>query len=718
MLPLPAVSLDERRSQWSPRALATAGALALLAPLLFPLATGRIFTRDDLASLHLPFRYLYQQSLIAGEFLLWTPAYHAGYFLHGAGEAGMAHPLHLLLYRGLPLGAAFNLEIISSYLFLFTGMYLLWRALALSSAAAIVGAMLAAFSGFTVFNLMHVNHIATLAHAPWLLLACHGVLSGNRPARSFALAAMVTGSQVLTGNPQYMWMTLLAVLGLLAWMWPSDRSLRAIAALAVAALLGVMIGAVQLLPSMEFFNDSARAAMSREMALSFSLPPLNLVQLWTPFTFQYRAYAPGADQLPHEFVVYNGAFCTAALAWIAMRWSALPHRRLAAGLIVFAIVSLVLAFGRYGGVYPLLVNLPLLNGLRGSSRHIVLTQFAMSGLAAIAFEDIASVLRERAPINQRHWPLAIPVLLAIATVAIGWSLNGSAFAELHQMRFAALPRAALSTLPLIAVLALLHFAAQGRSWALPLLVAITVADLGFWGYAYAYRWGPLQSIEELASEAQVPPDARAGDVIPPVPGGRDYLAILRGLRLTAGYTGLYPRSTLDFSTPVVERLAGLTWRGDGDRWTRVDDTLPRARMIAQARASTSIAADLATIDVAQVALVADATALSGDAGQSIIRVDRPGHLEIDTTSNGRQLLVLTERFHGAWRATVDGSAVTPTAVDADFLGVAVDAGSHHVALKFLPDSFTRGLWITFAGLILTLITSMAIARGSWLARTM
>jgi len=279
----------------------------LLAPLLYPVATGRLLTYDDLAALHLPFRYLYQASLLNGEFLLWTPAYHAGFFLHGAGEAGMAHPLHLALYAWLPLGVAFNLEIIASYLFLLAGMYWLWRSVGLSTEAALVGAMLSAFSSFTIYNLMHVNHIATLAHAPWLLVACYGVITGTRPAASFALAALVTGSQLLTGNPQYMWITLVAATCWCAWHWSSHRRISSIAALGLAAVLGLLIGAIQLLPSIEFFNESLRAAWSREQAMSFSLSPVNLVQLWAPFAFQFRVFAPLEDQQPHEFIVYNGA---------------------------------------------------------------------------------------------------------------------------------------------------------------------------------------------------------------------------------------------------------------------------------------------------------------------------------------------------------------------------------------------------------------------------
>ena len=73
--------------------------VALFIPLLFPLLTGRVFTRDDLVALHLPFRYLYREALLSGSSFLWTSAYHSGFYLHGEGEAGMAHPLHLLLYQ-------------------------------------------------------------------------------------------------------------------------------------------------------------------------------------------------------------------------------------------------------------------------------------------------------------------------------------------------------------------------------------------------------------------------------------------------------------------------------------------------------------------------------------------------------------------------------------------------------------------------------------------
>jgi hypothetical protein len=86
---------------------------ALFLPLLFPLVTGRVFTRDDMAALHLPFRYLYREALRAGDRFVDAGA-PLGLLSARGRRSGMAHPLHLLLYRLLPLGVAFNLEIVSN----------------------------------------------------------------------------------------------------------------------------------------------------------------------------------------------------------------------------------------------------------------------------------------------------------------------------------------------------------------------------------------------------------------------------------------------------------------------------------------------------------------------------------------------------------------------------------------------------------------------------
>src|SRR5262245_32616615 len=132
--------------------LIAACSAALLAPLLVPLFSGRVFVGNDLSWFQLPMRHLYAQALNSGDTVLWTPSIFAGFYLHGEGQIGAFHPFHQLLYRFVALRPAFDIELIANYLAAFGGTFWFFRRLELSRAAALFGAMLFAFSGF---NLLH-----------------------------------------------------------------------------------------------------------------------------------------------------------------------------------------------------------------------------------------------------------------------------------------------------------------------------------------------------------------------------------------------------------------------------------------------------------------------------------------------------------------------------------------------------------------------------------
>jgi uncharacterized membrane protein YfhO len=88
--------------------------------------------------------------------------------------------------------------------------------------------------------------------------------------------------------------------------------------------------------------------------------------------------------------------------------------------------------------------------------------------------------------------------------------------------------------------------------------------------------------------------------------------------------------------------------------------------------------------------------------------DRPGSITVETAAAGRQLVVLSERFHAGWRATQDGRERTTTPVYGDYLGCVVDSGGHRVVLTFAPDSARHGLQVTLAGLVLTGVATMLL----------
>src|SRR5436190_1261741 len=89
--------------------------LVLLFAMAVPFFAGLVYTHDDLGEFHLPTRDFYARQLQAGEAFDWMPSLYSGFYLTGEGQVGSYHPLHWLLYRSLPLGAAFDLELLLNY---------------------------------------------------------------------------------------------------------------------------------------------------------------------------------------------------------------------------------------------------------------------------------------------------------------------------------------------------------------------------------------------------------------------------------------------------------------------------------------------------------------------------------------------------------------------------------------------------------------------------
>ena len=193
-------------------------AIGLLLTLAGPFLAGRVYTADDLGAFHLPMRAFYADCLAHGEAFDWSPQMYGGFYLTGEGQIGGYHPLHLLLYRCLPLPIAFDLECLLSYPFMLLGMYLLLRRWDIRRDAALFGSLAFTFSGFALLHFVHVNGVAVVAHIPWLLLAIHATLFGTSRKRWLTCGigiALLTASQLLLGYPQYVWLSMLVELGYL-----------------------------------------------------------------------------------------------------------------------------------------------------------------------------------------------------------------------------------------------------------------------------------------------------------------------------------------------------------------------------------------------------------------------------------------------------------------------------------------------------------------------
>jgi hypothetical protein len=477
-----------------------------------------------------------------------------------------------------------------------------------------------------------------------------------------------------------------------------------------AKLLGLGMGAVQLLPSFDYLQYTVRAETNEAFRATYSLPPANLLQLVAPYLYREGYFrAAGEPANAHEFAAYAGA-ATLVLALFGLaRGAASRERRgLVLGLGAALVLGLDLALGKYGLLYGLQLKLPVLGLFRAPARNLLVAHLALAGLAAVGFDALRAARGAAAPLPWRRlWPLGLGVLaatLAALAMALARAGPGAGSAFALQGHGAAWLGAGLLLVAGAAALAAL--AARGARLALVALVLLAAADLAVYGLRYAWSQPPLPWTALRARPAALPP---------PVPGTRihggftDFAArtpngfALRGYHLVNGYAGAARLEHLDYRTLPALRMAGVVWLWRNDleppRAEPLEGALPRARLVTRAVVTPRPRAALRGIDPATTALVFDPVQLAGGApGRARILVDEPGHVVVRTETPGAQLLVLAEKHLPDWRVAVDGRAARLLAVYGDFMGAIVPEGRHEVVFRFDPPALRTGRRVSLASL--------------------
>lgn len=753
-------------------------ALILLAALAAPFFAGDVYLGSDLGDFHLPARAFYAEQLARGESFDWMPSIFSGFYLTGEGQAGVYHPVHQLLYRILPLRAALGWEYLCSYPLMLAGMFFFLRRRLRRRDAAMIGSLVFTFSSSSLLHFVHPNAVAAAAHIPWLLGMIDIILvdaNRRRVASAQMALALLTGSLLLLGCPQYFWFSLLVETGYTVFLVitrmyaPRDgcetmptcqacigcrRSSSSY--VIVAKGLGMLLGALQLLPTLDALLGSTRQATdATELALG-ALHPLNLIQLVAPYLPVDRVFGGNV----REFGLYAGAAPLMLALWVVVRRKQLGTLRpLAVAAGGLAIVALLLAMGNYGLIERLHHLLPGGGWFRFSCRYTVLFHFAVAVLAAIGFVLLEREARERqkfqrylVPAGETHRAAALwkqyeaigaVILISTAVAVAGLILRQTAVV-------ASVPRVLVGPLLTITAGLLLIAASQGIRGALAAMILFSAADLGYYGLSYTLA-DPTAHPENLVALAVTPPSptdplrgcpALAASptrvFAPPAYSNLSDSRIgnqmtLAGWRRTDGYAELEPRRQLNYFSLPALRVSSTQWvrrspstsaiEGLKPRrrhtpcaelphtpcadyvedWLEVPDPLPRVRLVTKVVASDNAVCDIERIDVARVALCDFSLALPpGKPGEAMIAQERPGHLAVNVRCSSPQMLVIAESFHEGWRCAVDGVPRRLYRINGDFMGCLVEPGNAEAVLDFRPESLHRGYLASLAGFALML----------------
>jgi hypothetical protein len=489
----------------------------------------------------------------------------------------------------------------------------------------------------------------------------------------------------------------------------------------LAKLAGLMLAGVQLLPTIEALGRAARRSAGAAFTDSGSLYPLNLVQLIAPYLFVHRVFG----QNTHELTVYLGAvpLMLALWVWIDRRNLDL-WRKPAAAAAVLAFAGLLLAFGAYGQVYRLQRWLPLVGSFRFPCRYTLLFSLAMAVLAAIGLV----LLRRRQSRGEkialgRTVPLWSVAGLSLLSAIVGLTMRDRSY-------FAGPGWILVGPILMAGAALLVTLAARGSRFAMAAMMLLTAADLGYYGLSDG-AYAQAKSLRQFLAGVARPPTRFDGRVVldlvrfdESLPHAGDEITMLDYSRAD-GYAGLAPAKQLDDRQVAALRVAWVAWvkRNESTagivgldpqptepRWLAVPGPLARVRLVAQARTSRDPAHDITAISPETTALVESPLTLPpGSPGDATLVNDRPGRIEVHVDCPASRLLLISESYHPGWQATIDGRPERLLRVNGDFLGCVVPGGKHEVCLAFRPASLRWGLFLSCAGLLLTLLVA-AVAR--------
>lgn len=392
--------------------------LGFLAPVLLSPAD-EVIASPDIGGYFLHIHDYIRAEFLSGRLPLWDPYNCAGMPFAANPQCTVFYPPSWL-YLLMPVPEAHK-WMVATHLFLAaTTMYLFLRRVGLQRGIAVAACLPWIFGSYAMANVA-VGHLTMLFTAAWLplvLYCAHRALSGDG-MRWFFWAGMVLGVQLLAGEPQNSYYTLLLLIlyAFVMTLWPEDgtvdarqgaaisqssqsrgmpagrrawtRWTRLAGGLALAGTVAATISAIQLLPTLELLIHSDRSGNTYDFAANRSLPPASLIGLIVPWSTDLRGLQtivygrPVYADLNWEFACYAGIL-TLVLAALSLRVRGKPALRVA---WIAMPLSLLFMLGGHTPLYRVLLTiLPGLNLFRIPARAEVIALWAIAVMAGFGLQ--------------------------------------------------------------------------------------------------------------------------------------------------------------------------------------------------------------------------------------------------------------------------------------------------------------------------------------------
>jgi hypothetical protein len=700
----------------------------------------------DAAFIFQPWQLHAGAEIAAGRWPLWNPFAFAGAPFFANPQSALLFPLTL---TAVVLPAALALTLASLMKLVVAGLAAYWcfRTLGIASRAALFGALV--YQGSAVLSVwLEWSYGNAIAVLPLLFGAVERLRTrpGLRPVAWLALAVML---EVVAGYPQ---LAALGVVVAVAWAIVRGagdaRSIDYLGRLSLGLALGAALAAVQVLPFVEYLEQSSVLFYRRQWTPIVTPPARTAIALLMPWYYG----APGSPAYWGYSNFNEIAASVGLLPWLLVPVAAIlgwrrPGTRFFLALAAFALAG----FYRLPLLGDVLTRVPF-----ASQRVLPFLALALAALSAIALDALGaapSARRRRSAIVMLG---AGVVLIWIAFAAVvddaGWLV-----------RHAVAPPVGLQLAACVALLAIgacllarMHrpAPADDRTFAALVLVQLvatvpmTVTPRAITDTSLLYPWTP--ALRHLAAAA--------------VDGARvalptKNLGALYGLRDVVGYDGMTPRRIEEVASPAADLglfgnsalsittapgsavfdllafrrallapgaappvpHATIEYDGPDARVIRNERAQPRAFVVHGARCAAGAGAlpllHAGAVDLRSEVILAACDAVtprpSAPPGPSDARITHDGadRVVLDVAAAADGWLVLTDTWFPGWRVTVDGRDARVLRANHAFRAVAVTGGRHVVEFRYRPPSVLVGLVVSLLAGVGTIVCAASPGRA-------
>ncbi len=685
------------------------------------------------------------EQLAQGRIPLWNPFNNSGHPFLADTQAAAFYPPRLIILALTNLGgkptpgvlySALQIEMAVHVLIASLLMYTLVRRMSDSRyryMGGIVAGLTFAYGGYmTGYPILEP---ATLGAVIWIPLAILGMHEATRHTRMnwlwLGASGVALGLSLHSGYPQLtLWSIYITVAYLAYRVYMQRRSWRVLVIGTVLfGALGGGLAAIQLLPGLQYYAQSARHANFTFESQGNGFPLYDMAQMLFPGFI--TLWSP----------LYFGIVGT-ALALLAV-WRRVGSAWFWAGVML---IALGLSFGHNTLIYDIFYNLipgfSLFRQQERSAFTISVAASILTGLGAISlFDHFQLPVRYQQVIRVG---LAI-MAAAVAIFFIGWQITNTGNTRLNFMAFS-LFIGALTVGLFASPPNPLSVNGEGKSsWRPAALVFLIVIDLFTIGHSIDnYDTHPVMA------RLPTPPLVKA------VQADSDGVYRVDGSRgLLENYGSFYDVMDIRGISPLridrYERLLGIPlqriWELLAVRYVFTDnrelpvpssivasgedplgkinlhklaDPRPFVRLVYRTwiepddTAALNALAD-PNIDVRRTAILpADPQANLPDQApadaQARLLNYAPESFTIQTTSATPAILDVSQVNYPNWTATIDGSSVTVLRANVALMAVVVPAGTHTVQFTYRSPLYEIGALITFVTMIGGLLIGIVIWR--------